>query len=139
MSKIVKETEEKLKALIGSAVKKAIADGQLPDADIPEFIVERPANKANGDYSSNVAMAGARAFRKAPALIAQSIVNHLDLSETVFERVEIAGAGFLNFFLSQQYYSEILKDIFACGENYGKCLCKEVLCFVPHQKNHAFG
>ena len=82
--------------------------------------MEIPANKANGDYSSNAAMAGARAFKKAPRMIAESIVNHIDLTDTVFDRVEIAGPGFLNFFLSQKYYSEIIKDVFACGENYGK-------------------
>ena len=120
MSKLVKETENKLRILINNAIEKAIKEGELPEAEIPAFIVERPANKANGDYSSNVAMAGARAFRKAPAMIAQSIVNHLDLTDTVFDRAEIAGPGFLNFFLSQKYYSEILRDVFACGEDYGK-------------------
>lgn len=120
MSKLVKETENKLRTLINDAIAKAISEGELPEAEIPAFIVERPANKANGDYSSNVAMAGARAFRKAPAMIAQSIVDHLDLTDTVFDRAEIAGPGFLNFFLSQKYYSEILKDVFACGEDYGK-------------------
>lgn len=120
MSKIVKETENKLRALINEAITKAIVAGELPDADAPDFIVEIPANKANGDYSSNVAMAGAKAFKKAPRMIAESIVKHLDLTDTVFDKVEIAGPGFLNFFLSQKYYSEILKDVFACGENYGK-------------------
>lgn len=120
MSKLVKETENKLKAIITDAITKAINDGELPEAEIPDFIVEIPANKANGDYSSNAAMAGARAFKKAPRMIAESIVNHIDLTDTVFDRVEIAGPGFLNFFLSQKYYSEIIKDVFACGENYGK-------------------
>lgn len=120
MSKLVKETENKLKALIKEAVICAIKAGELPEADVPDFIIETPANKANGDYSSNVAMAGARAFKKAPRMIAESIVKHLDLTDTVFDRAEIAGPGFLNFFLSQKYYSEILKDVFDCGENYGK-------------------
>lgn len=120
MSKIVKETETLLRKLVSTAIENAIKAGELPDTEIPEFIIEVPANKANGDYSSNAAMAGARAFKKAPRMIAESIVKYLDLSDTVFDRVEIAGPGFLNFFLSQKYYSEILKDVFACGENYGK-------------------
>lgn len=120
MSKLVKETENKLRDLISEAVACAIKAGELPEAEIPGFIIETPANKANGDYSSNVAMAGAKAFKKAPRMIAESIVNHLDLTDTVFDRAEIAGPGFLNFFLSQKYYSEILKDVFACGEDYGK-------------------
>lgn len=120
MSKLVKETENELKSLINKAVTHAIEAGELPEADIPDFIIETPANKANGDYSSNVAMAGARAFKKAPRMIAESIVKHLNLTDTVFDKAEIAGPGFLNFFLSQKYYSEILKDVFDCGENYGK-------------------
>lgn len=120
MSKIIKETEIKLKEIIEKAVACAIENGELPQAEMPDFIIEIPANKANGDYSSNVAMAGARVFRKAPIMIAESIANHIDLTDTLFDRVEIAGAGFLNFFFSQKFYSEILKDIFACGENYGK-------------------
>lgn len=120
MSKIVKETEMLLREKIEKAVAGAISAGELPEADMPEFIIEVPANKANGDYSSNVAMAGARVFRKAPRMIAESIVKYIDLTDTLFEKVEIAGAGFLNFFFSQQFYSEVLKDVFACGENYGK-------------------
>lgn len=120
MSKIIKETEIKLKEIIEKAVACAIENGELPQAEMPDFIIEIPANKANGDYSSNVAMAGARVFRKAPRMIAESIANHIDLTDTLFDRVEIAGAGFLNFFFSQKFYSEILKDIFSCGENYGK-------------------
>lgn len=120
MSKIVKETENQLKQILIDAVNSAIDAGELPQADMPQFIVEVPANKSNGDFSSNIAMAGARSFKKAPNMIAQSIVKHIDLSATLFDRVEIAGPGFLNFFLSQKYYSEILKDVFACGDDYGK-------------------
>ena len=120
MSKIVKETENILKEKITNAILSAIDAGELTQGEIPQFIIERPSNKANGDYSSNAAMAGAKAFKKAPRMIAQSIADHIDLSDTLFERVEIAGPGFLNFFLSQEYYSEILKDVFACGEDYGK-------------------
>lgn len=120
MSKIVKETENILKEKITNAIISAIKAGELPQADIPRFIIEMPSNKANGDYSSNAAMAGAKNFKKAPRMIAQSIADHIDLSGTLFERLEIAGPGFLNFFLSQEYYSEILKDVFACGKDYGK-------------------
>ncbi len=120
MSKIVKETEKALKDIITKAINTAIQAGELPEAEIPEFIIERPSNKANGDYSSNAAMAGARAFKKAPRAIAESILSHIDLSNTLFSSAEIAGPGFLNFFLSQNYYSEILKDVIACGNTYGK-------------------
>lgn len=120
MSKIVSKTEDTLRNIIENAIKSAIACGDLIEADIPDFIIEKPANKANGDFSSNAAMAGARAFKKAPRMIAEAIVSKIDLADTLFEKVEIAGPGFLNFYLSQRYYAEILKDIFACGDDYGK-------------------
>lgn len=120
MSKIVKETEIELKNIIEQAVKKAVSNGALPEAEMPQFNIEKPANKDNGDYSTNVAMAGARAFKKAPRMIAEAIVSCIDLDGTAFDRVEIAGPGFMNFFLSQQFYSNVLKDVFACGKDYGK-------------------
>ncbi len=120
MSLLVKETQLELRRRILEALGRAVANGELPAEPIPDFIVERPSNSANGDFSTNVAMAGARAFKKAPRAIAESIVKNLDLEESLFDRAEIAGPGFINFFLSQQYYTEILKDIAAKGENYGK-------------------
>lgn len=120
MSKIVKKTEIELKNIIEQAVKKAVSNGALPEAEMPQFNIEKPANKDNGDYSTNVAMAGARAFKKAPRMIAEAIASCIDLDGTAFERVEIAGPGFMNFFLSQQFYSDVLKDVFACGKDYGK-------------------
>lgn len=120
MSKIVKKTEIELKNIIEQAVKKAVSNGALPEAEMPQFNIEKPANKDNGDYSTNVAMAGARAFKKAPRIIAEAIASCIDLDGTAFDRVEIAGPGFMNFFLSQQFYSNVLKDVFSCGKDYGK-------------------
>lgn len=120
MSLIVKETQKELRTRIIDALGRAVANGELPGEPIPDFNIEKPANSANGDFSSNVAMAGARAFKNAPRKIAESIVNNIDLEGTLFEKVEIAGPGFLNFFLSQKYYSEIVKDVINKGEDYGK-------------------
>ena len=120
MSLLVKETQKELRLRIIEALGRAVANGELPAEPIPDFIIEKPANSANGDFSANVALAGARAFKKAPRAIAESIVGNIDLNDTLFEKVEIAGPGFLNFYLSQQYYTEIIKDIAAKGEDYGK-------------------
>ena len=120
MSKIVKETQIELKNKITDAVELAIKNGELPDAPLPEFIIEKPSDKKNGDFSSNIAMAGARAFKKAPRMIAESIVNNLSLEGSLFERAEIAGPGFINFFLSDEYYSAVLRDVVESGEDYGK-------------------
>lgn len=120
MSLIVKETQKELRIRIIDALGRAVANGELPAEPIPDFNIERPANSANGDFSANTALAGARAFRCAPRKIAQSIIDNLDLEGTLFDRAEIAGPGFLNFYLSQRYYSEIVKDVIEKGSDYGK-------------------
>lgn len=120
MSKIIKQTQALIKSCIIDAVNKAIDSGALPQAEIPEFIIEQPADRKNGEFSSNIAMAGARAFHQAPRAIAQSICDNLSLDGSLVEKCEIAGPGFINFYMSDAYYSEILKDVVESGDNYGK-------------------
>lgn len=120
MSLLVKETQKDLRSRIIDALGRAVANGELPAEPIPDFNIEKPANSANGDFSANVALAGAKAFKCAPGKIAESIINNLDLDGTLFEKAEIAGPGFLNFYLSQKYYSEIVKDVIRKGTDYGK-------------------
>ena len=120
MSKMVKEVENKLYEAIENAVKSAIENGDLPQADIPKFIIEKPADKKNGDFSSNIAMAGARAFHGAPRMIAEAKVKNFSLDGGYIDRCEIAGPGFINFYLSDKYYSDVLKDIVASGDSYGR-------------------
>ena len=120
MSKLVKQTELELKEKIMDALGRAVADGVLDEAPLPAFIIEVPKERQNGDYSTNVAMAGAKAFHKAPRVIAQAIVDRLDLADTVFDRAEIAGPGFINFFLGNRFYAAVLEDLMAQGVNYGR-------------------
>ena len=120
MSQIVKKAEEQLKQTVIDAVNAAVKGGELPEADAPQFIIEKPSDKKNGDFSSNIAMAGARAYHMAPRAIAEVIVKNLDLKNTFIEKTEIAGPGFINFYFSDKYYNEILRDIVKSGENYGR-------------------
>lgn len=120
MSKIIKQTQALLKSCITDAVNKAIENGALPQSEIPEFIIEQPADRKNGDFSSNIAMAGARAFHQAPRSIAQAICDNISLDGSLIEKYEIAGPGFINFYMADDYYSEILKDVVESGDDYGK-------------------
>ena len=79
MSVLVKQVEDKLCELVRDAAKKAIATGELPESELTDYNVEVPADRKNGDYSTNAAMAWARAFRRAPAMIAAAITTQLDL------------------------------------------------------------
>lgn len=120
MSKIVKNVQDKLTAAISAAFEKAISAGTLPEAEIPAFNIEVPADRANGDFSTNAAMAGARVFRRAPRQIADAVCANIDLEGTYVAKCEVAGAGFINFYLSDEYYSAILRDVRACGADYGR-------------------
>ena len=120
MSKMVKEVENKLNEAIALAVEKATQNGDLPEAEMPKFIIEKPADKKNGDFSSNIAMAGARAYHQAPRMIAEAIVKNFSLDGGYIDRCEIAGPGFINFYLSDKYYGVVLKDIVSSGDNYGR-------------------
>lgn len=120
MSKIVKETENSIKTAVVEAIKKAIENGQLPEGEIPEVNVEVPADRANGDFSTNAAMISARAFRYAPKKIADAIKENISLDGTYLEKCETAGPGFINFYLKDSYYGAILRDVKECGSDYGR-------------------
>ena len=119
MSKIVALAESQLKEAILSALGKAVAAEELPAESIPAFGVEIPGDRAHGDLSANAAMVSARAFRLPPRKIAEIIEKHLVLEGTFFEKAEVAGPGFLNFFLSPKWYGAVLQDIEAEGASYG--------------------
>lgn len=120
MSKIVKETENSIKTAVVEAIKAAIDKGQLPEGEIPEVNVEVPADRANGDFSTNAAMISARAFRCAPKKIADAIKENISLEGTYLEKCETAGPGFINFYLKDSYYGAILRDVKECGSDYGR-------------------
>ena len=97
------------RSLMTAAARAAMEDGTLPQADLPDFVVEIPAAVKIGEVASNLALAGARAFRKAPRQIAQAICDHLNLENSLFDKVEIAGPGFINLFLGAGWFTEVLR------------------------------
>jgi len=114
MSKIVKLTKEELKNRIISAAKKAFGEVELPD-----FNIEVPADTSFGDYASNAAMVSARALKQNPRAIATAIAENIVLDDKI-SKVEVAGPGFLNFFLGAGFFSSIVNDVLEKKENYGK-------------------
>ena len=111
---------DEARALLTAAAKAAMADGTLPEAELPAFIVEIPADVKNGDIASNIAMAGARTWRKAPKMIADALIAHLPaLDGGVFAKVEVAGPGFINLFLAPSFWAGVVLG--ACSnKEYGR-------------------
>ena len=120
MSQLVTDAVEGLRAAIGQALAQAMEKGELPQAEIPAFALEVPADRAHGDWACNAAMVGAKAFRAAPRKIAEAIRDNLDLSGSLFGSCEIAGPGFLNFTYNSAFFGQVLQDIHAKGERYGR-------------------
>ncbi len=106
--------------LLTRAASAAMEAGDLPAAELPSFIVEIPSDTKNGDIASNIAMAGARTWHKAPRMIADAIVQHLPAFDgTCFSKVEVAGPGFINLFLAPSFFAGVVVN--ACSaEEYGR-------------------
>lgn len=120
MSKLVQQATEQLRQRLVDAANAAMAAGTLPQGDVPDFAIEVPADRTHGDYATNMAMVSAKTFRQAPRKIAEIITEHLDLSDTYLDRCEIAGPGFINFFLTPQFNIDVMQDIAKLGKDYGR-------------------
>ncbi|WP_077598110.1 arginine--tRNA ligase [Olsenella urininfantis] len=111
---------EKIEELVKQAIAAAQAAGDLPDFEIEDCGVERPADTSNGDWSSTVAMRSARLAHMAPAKIAQAIVAHMSEDASV-AKVEVAGPGFINFYLSTSAHNEVFRAVREAGSDWGRC------------------
>lgn len=120
MINIAGETAAQVRKLLTAAAEKAMADGALKQAPLPDFTVETPADTSHGDYAANLAMVGARVFGMAPRQIAQAICERLELEGSYFKRWEIAGPGFINFFVDKQWFCRIVQGILESGDQYGR-------------------
>ena len=116
----VVDAKNLLTQLIKTAVSTAVEKGELPTAELPDFTVEIPADVKNGDFAVNIAMVGAKAFRLPPRKIADIILQNISLEDTIFEKIEVAGPGFINLFLKNIYFEDILKGTIVSGSNYGR-------------------
>lgn len=114
---VVDQVKERLKAEIKDAVVKA---GLATEEQIPEVVLELPKDKAHGDYATNMAMQLARVAKKAPRMIADDIVANFDKSKASIEKIEIAGPGFINFYMNNSYLTDLVPAILTAGDAYGE-------------------
>ncbi len=112
---------EQVQNEIKTAFAKAIQAAGLQEEITPEAIhLETPKQKENGDYATNMAMQLTKVARKAPRMIAEDILAHLDTEGTSIDRLEIAGPGFINIRLKKDFLADVLKTIHEQKENYGR-------------------
>lgn len=114
---IMEQVQNRIKEEIKAAVLKA---GLATEEQMPPVILEVPKEKAHGDYSTNMAMQLARIAKKAPRIIGEEIIAHFDRSKASIEKIEIAGPGFINFYMDNSYLADLVPYILEAGEKYGE-------------------
>ncbi len=120
MANRVSDAQTTLRELLTAAAQGAMEKGLLPQAELPAFTIEIPADSSHGDFAANLAMVSARAFKLAPRKIAEILCGELNLTGTFFDRWEIAGPGFINFFLNQSWFGSVVEAVVQEGADYGR-------------------
>ena len=116
---MIQSAKDQIAALTRSAYRAAVQEGLLPDGVETVPAVEIPKDTANGDYTTTFALAAAKALGKPPRVIAQALLDHMNLAGTYFTSAEIAGPGFLNFRLGDQWYAGVMNAVETEKDVYG--------------------
>lgn len=120
MSDYVKIASEELKQLILSSLGRLVGAEKIPAEPLPPFRIEVPADKSHGDFAVNAAMVSAKALKMPPRKIAELVCQELDLEGSYFDKVEIAGPGFINFFLNQKWFSSVVDNVITEKDKFGR-------------------
>jgi arginyl-tRNA synthetase len=116
---LIEKAKKQIDELIGVASEKARSSGTLPDGAPISGTVEIPRDTSFGDYAATHAMAAAKALKLAPRDIAKAITGNIELEGSYFKSVSIAGAGFINFTVSEKWHGEVLQAVETMGADYG--------------------
>ena len=119
MANLIEEAKLAVGELLEKAYNKALAAGELPEGGLPAGNVEIPKDVKNGDWAANHAMAGAKTLKLPPRKIAEALCANIDLTDSYFSAVEIAGPGFLNFRLGEKWFAEVIAAVRGEGKDYG--------------------
>lgn len=120
MNDMIEQTKKEVREIILCAAGAAVAAQKLPPEPMPDFTVEIPNDSAHGDFSCNAALVSAKVFRSNPRVIAQTIADNAVLAGTMFDKIEVAGPGFINFFVSSRWFDETVSAVLENGSDYGK-------------------
>ncbi len=116
---LILAAREQVAALTQSAYENAAASGVLPAGVQVKAQVDIPKDVSHGDYATSFALAAAKAMGKPPRVIAQALLDHMDLTDSFFDKAELAGPGFLNFTLGRKWFGDVLSAVESAGMNYG--------------------
>lgn len=114
---VLEQVKETLKEELGKA---ALESGLVVQEQLPDIVLELPKEKEHGDLATNLAMQLTRIARRNPREIAASLVEALDTEKAGVSRVEVAGPGFINFFMKKDFLHEVIREVIDAGEDYGR-------------------
>ena len=117
---MIRSAKNQIAELTAAAYRAAVQEGLLPEGVQTIPAVEIPKDTANGDYTTTFCLAASKAMRKNPREVAKILTEHMDLSDTYFTSVEIAGPGFLNFRLGDKWYADVLTAVEEEKGDYGR-------------------
>ncbi|NLL45626.1 MAG: arginine--tRNA ligase [Clostridiales bacterium] len=120
MANLIQKAKEQIDSLVMAAYERAAQKGALPPGVQLGGTIEIPKDAALGDYACSYAMAAAKSMRMPPRRIADELAKELELEGSYFTNAEVAGAGFINFRLSDRWYAEVLSAVEAEGADYGR-------------------
>lgn len=120
MANLIKQASDQLREILLGSMGRLVASGSVPPEPVSDFKIEIPADKSHGDFATNAAMVCAKPFRMAPRAIAEKILGELVLEGTYFDRAEIAGPGFINFFLSPRWFAQVVNTVLEETGTYGR-------------------
>lgn len=116
----VKDAKNGVKEIIMDAMGRLVGAGKIPAEPLPAFQVTVPQDSAHGDFSANAALVSAKALKTNPRALAQMIVDEAMLNGTGFDKIEVAGPGFLNFYLGGSWFSGVITNTLKLADDYGK-------------------
>ncbi|HIJ21324.1 MAG: arginine--tRNA ligase [Gammaproteobacteria bacterium] len=112
--------KQQLQQLVAAALDILQTSGALQLEQPPTVLIERTRDQAHGDFATNVAMVLSKQARRNPRELAQLVMDALPENSQVL-KCEIAGPGFINFFLTQSAYSDLVESVLEQGERFGRC------------------
>jgi len=115
----IKIMKNRIREIIFNAVQTANEKGDLPSPDVPPIEVEEPKNPSHGDFSTNIAMVNASVQKMAPRKIAEIILGQISDPDKIIEKTEIAGPGFINFYLKSDAWYPVLQSVHQQDHTYG--------------------
>lgn len=120
MSNMIEMAKSQVREMVMQALGELVAKGKIDNVPLPAFNIERPADVSHGDFSCNAAMAFAKTLKSNPRAIGQMIAEEISLQDSVFDKVDVAGPGFLNFYISEDWFKQTVASVITEGSDYGK-------------------